>query len=50
VIAGCLPPSLRTSRKPCKQLDIELLELLADLKFKACIAFGGPRPCDVWVE
>lgn len=44
------PPSLWTSRELCKQLYIELLESLADLKFKACIAFGGHWPCDLLLQ
>ncbi|MDD4017759.1 MAG: creatininase family protein [Kiritimatiellae bacterium] len=42
------PPSLWTSRELCKQLYIELLESMADLKFKVCLAFGGHAPCD-WI-
>ena len=40
------PPSLWTSGELCKQIYVELLESLADLGFKACIAFGGHAPAD----
>ena len=42
------PPSLWTSRELCRQIYIELLEAMADLKFKVCVAFGGHVPC-VWI-
>lgn len=42
------PPSLWVSRELCKQVYIELLESMADLRFKACIAIGGHGPCD-WI-
>jgi creatinine amidohydrolase len=44
------PPSLWTSREVCKQLYVELLESLADLGFKACIAFGGHWPADLLLQ
>lgn len=40
------PPSLWTSRELCRQIYVELLESLADLGFKSCIAFGGHAPAD----
>lgn len=42
------PPSLWTGYELCKRLYIEMLESMADLKFKACIAFGGHVPCS-WI-
>ena len=39
-------PSLWTSGELCKQLYIELLESLADIGFKSCIAFSGHAPAD----
>ena len=39
-------PSLWISGELCRQLYVELLESLADLGFKACIAFGGHGPAD----
>ena len=44
------PPSLWTSGELCKQIYVELLESLADLGFKACIAFGGHAPADALLE
>lgn len=44
------PPSLWTSAEVCKQLYVELLESLADLGFKACIAFGGHWPADMQLQ
>jgi len=44
------PPSFCVSREVCKQLYIETLETLADLKFKSCIAFGGHWPCDFLLQ
>jgi len=40
------PPSLWISREACKQVYVELLESMADLGFKACIAFCGHAPGD----
>ncbi|MDD4870399.1 MAG: creatininase family protein [Kiritimatiellae bacterium] len=40
------PPSCFVSRELCRQIYIELMESLADLGFKACIAFGGHWPAD----
>ncbi len=42
------PPSLWIGRELCKQLYVEMLESMADLKFKACVAFGGHVPCS-WI-
>ncbi len=38
------PPSLWVSRELCETLYVELLESLADLGFKVCIALGGHGP------
>ncbi len=40
------PPSLWVSRELCRQVYIELLESMADMGFKSCIAFGGHAPAD----
>ena len=40
------PPSLWVSGELCRQIYIELMESLADLGFKACIAFSGHAPAD----
>jgi len=40
------PPSLWVSRELCRQIYIELLESMADMGFKSCIAFGGHGPAD----
>ena len=45
-----VPPSFWTSRELCKQLYIEILEYMAELKFKACIAFAGHWPCDFLLQ
>jgi len=42
------PPTLCISRETCKLVYTELLETMADLKFKVCIGIGGHGPCD-WV-
>ena len=44
------PPSLWTSGELCKQIYIELLESMADLGFKSCIAFGGHYPADALLQ
>jgi len=44
------PPSLWTSREVCKQLYLELLESLADLGFKACMANAGHWPADLLLQ
>jgi creatinine amidohydrolase/Fe(II)-dependent formamide hydrolase-like protein len=40
------PPSLWVSGELCRQIYIELMESLADLGFKTCIAFSGHAPAD----
>lgn len=45
-----VPPSLWISRELCKDLYIELMESMAELGFKSCIAFGGHYPCDVLLQ
>jgi creatinine amidohydrolase/Fe(II)-dependent formamide hydrolase-like protein len=44
------PPSCFISRELCKVLYIELMESLADLGFKACIAYSGHFPGDVLLQ
>jgi creatinine amidohydrolase/Fe(II)-dependent formamide hydrolase-like protein len=44
------PPSCFVGREVCKSLYIELMESLADLGFKSCIAFSGHFPGDVLLE
>jgi creatinine amidohydrolase/Fe(II)-dependent formamide hydrolase-like protein len=44
------PPSCFISRELCKSLYIELMESLADLDFKVCIAFSGHFPGDVLLQ
>jgi creatinine amidohydrolase len=41
------PPSCWVSRETCRQLYLELLEMFADLGFRACVAFSGHWPGDV---
>ena len=41
------PPSLWVSRELCERLYTELLESLADMGFKACVALGGHYPADL---
>ncbi len=41
------PPSLWVSRELCERLYTELLESLADLGFRACVALGGHYPADL---
>lgn len=48
--ADAAPPSCFVSREVCKSLYIELMESLADLGFKSCIAFSGHFPGDVLLE
>lgn len=43
-------PSLWVSREICKDLYIELLESMADLGFKSCIAFCGHWPGDMLLQ
>ena len=44
------PPSLWISREACELLYTELLESLADLGFKACVALGGHYPADLLLQ
>jgi creatinine amidohydrolase/Fe(II)-dependent formamide hydrolase-like protein len=44
------PPSLWLSGDLCRQIYTELLESLADLGFKSCIAFGGHMPADTMLQ
>jgi creatinine amidohydrolase/Fe(II)-dependent formamide hydrolase-like protein len=44
------PPSCFVSRELCKSLYIELMESLAELDFKACVAFSGHFPGDVLLQ
>jgi creatinine amidohydrolase/Fe(II)-dependent formamide hydrolase-like protein len=44
------PPSCFVSRELCKSLYIELMESLADLGFKACLAYSGHFPGDVLLQ
>lgn len=44
------PPSLWISGELCRQIYVELLESLADLGFKSCIAFGGHAPADALLQ
>ena len=41
------PPSLWVSRELCERLYIELMESMADMGFKVCIALGGHYPADL---
>lgn len=43
-------PSLWTSVELCKQIYVELLESLADLGFKACVACAGHWPAERLLE
>ena len=44
------PPSCFVSRELCKSLYIELMETLADLGFKVCMACGGHWPAEVLLK
>lgn len=44
------PPSLWTSRELCKQLYVELMESMADMGFKVCMAHGGHWPADLLLQ
>lgn len=44
------PPSCWISAEVCKALYIELMESLADLGFRACVAFSGHYPGDVLLQ
>ena len=43
-------PSLWTSRECCKQLYVELMESIADIGFKVCMAHGGHWPADLLLQ
>lgn len=40
------PPSLWVSHELCERLYVELMESMADIGFRSCIAFGGHAPAD----
>ncbi|MGQ9556256.1 MAG: creatininase family protein [Anaerolineae bacterium] len=44
------PPSLWASRELCKLAYTELMESMADLGFKVCIAVGGHWPADLLLQ
>jgi len=44
------PPSLWVSREACEVLYTELLESLADMGFRACLALGGHWPADLLLQ
>jgi creatinine amidohydrolase/Fe(II)-dependent formamide hydrolase-like protein len=44
------PPSLWVSREVCERLYLELLESLADLGFRACLAVGGHYPAALLLQ
>jgi creatinine amidohydrolase/Fe(II)-dependent formamide hydrolase-like protein len=44
------PPGLWVGHELCEQLYVELMESLADLGFKVCIAFGGHWPADLLLQ
>lgn len=44
------PPSLWVSRELCGRIYIELMESMADLGFKVCIAFGGHWPAELLLQ
>ncbi|MEW6357582.1 MAG: creatininase family protein [Planctomycetota bacterium] len=41
------PPSLWVSRELCERLYTELMESMADMGFKVCMALGGHYPADL---
>ena len=41
------PPSLWVSRELCERLYTELMESMADMGFRVCMAMGGHYPADV---
>jgi creatinine amidohydrolase/Fe(II)-dependent formamide hydrolase-like protein len=43
-------PSLWTSRELCKQIYLELMESMADMGFKVCMANGGHWPADLLLQ
>ncbi len=44
------PPSLWTSNELCDLVYVELMESMADLGFKVCVAFGGHWPADALLQ
>jgi creatinine amidohydrolase/Fe(II)-dependent formamide hydrolase-like protein len=44
------PPSLWISREACELVYTELLESLADMGFRACVALGGHWPADLLLQ
>ncbi|MBM3474088.1 MAG: creatininase family protein [Armatimonadetes bacterium] len=44
------PPSLWISREACELVYTELLESLADMGFRACLALGGHWPADLLLQ
>ena len=44
------PPSLWVSQEVCEQLYLELLESLADMGFRACLAVGGHYPAALLLQ
>ena len=49
-LESLMPPSLWTSRELCERVYVELMEAMADLGFKACIAIGGHWPADMLLQ
>jgi hypothetical protein len=41
------PPSLWVSRELCERIYVELMESMADMGFKVCMALGGHYPADL---
>ncbi len=44
------PPSLWVSREACELVYTELLESMADMGFRACVALGGHWPADLLLQ
>jgi len=44
------PPSLWTSAELCDLIYVELMESMADLGFKVCVAFAGHWPADALLQ
>jgi creatinine amidohydrolase/Fe(II)-dependent formamide hydrolase-like protein len=44
------PPSLWLSRELCEGIYVELMESMADIGFRVCIAFGGHWPADILLQ
>lgn len=44
------PPSLWVSRELCENIYVELMESMADMGFKVCIALGGHAPADALLQ